>query len=220
MEYSRKELILHIYDLLLKKFGHRDWWPADSPFEVIIGAILTQNTAWTNVEKAISNLKRSNVLSPVKIQALTLPELAMLIKPSGFYNQKAKRLKEVVGYLNDHYNGLVDNMCEKDSHTLREELLSIKGIGKETADSIILYACSKPVFVVDSYTHRVFFRHGMIEEQMEYDEIQEMFMDNLNHEYKMFNEYHALIVEVAKNYCRTKPLCEGCPLSELSGHIV
>jgi endonuclease-3 related protein len=219
MGSSKKVQIEHIYKLLYHRFGKRNWWPADSPFEVVVGAILTQNTSWTNVEKAISNLKRANVLSALKLYNQPVSEIAGLIRPSGFYNQKAKRLKLMVKHIVEKYKGDIDRMCKKGIVELRNELLSINGIGKETADSIILYACNKPLFVVDRYTHRVFSRHGLIEEQMEYDEIQEMFMDNLDHEINIFNEYHALIVELAKNFCRTKPLCDACPLSDLPRYI-
>ncbi len=212
MTNSTGKQLEHIYRLLYRQFGKRNWWPADSAFEVIVGAILTQNTAWTNVEKAITNLKNSNMLSPDKLYELPVSETAKLIKPSGFYNQKARRLKMIVEYLIIKYNGNIDAMAKRDLSVLRNEFLAINGIGRETADSILLYACNKPVFVVDSYTHRVFYRHGFIDEQIGYDELQEMFMDNLNHDPALFNEYHALIVELAKNYCKTKPLCENCPL--------
>ncbi len=216
---SKKAQLEHIYNLLYQRFGARNWWPADSPFEVVVGAILTQNTAWTNVEKAISNLKHANMLSALKLYSHPVSEIAGLIRPSGFYNQKAKRLKLMVKYIVEKYKGDIREMCKKGTIELRNELLSINGIGKETADSIILYACNKPLFVVDSYTHRVFSRHGLIEEQMGYDEIQGMFMDNLDHDIDMFNEYHALIVELAKNFCKTKPLCDVCPLSDLPRYI-
>ncbi|MCL4558408.1 MAG: endonuclease III domain-containing protein [Deltaproteobacteria bacterium] len=210
---------MRIYALLYGRFGERHWWPADSPFEVVVGAVLTQNTAWTNVEKAIANLKGAHMLSPDRLYAAPVSSIARLIRPSGFYNQKAKRLKAVVEYLVTNYRGSMDAMCEKDTPLLRDELLSINGIGRETADSILLYACGKPVFVVDSYTYRVFYRHGLVVEQGGYDEMQQMFMDNLEHEAGLFNEYHALIVELAKRYCRTQPRCDGCPLSGLPTYI-
>ncbi len=216
---SQKTRIEYIFGLLYRRFGKRNWWPADSPFEVIAGAILTQNTAWTNVEKAIVNLKRAHMLSPGKLHSQPVSSIAQLIRPSGFYNQKAKRLKLMADYLVMNYEGNINAMCKKETSLLRDDLLSIKGIGKETADSILLYACNKPVFVVDSYTCRVLGRHGLIHEQMGYDEIQQVFMDNLEHKTPLFNEYHALIVELAKNYCRTKPLCEHCPLSGLARYL-
>ncbi|MGB9734718.1 MAG: endonuclease III domain-containing protein [bacterium] len=219
MYRSKRQQLEYIYELLFRRFGNRHWWPAETAFEVIVGAILTQNTAWKNVERAIANLKKADKLSPDKLYNQPISVIAELIKPSGFYNQKARRLKLMVKYIMENYNGSIKKMCEKDTSELRKELLSINGIGKETADSIILYACNKPIFVVDAYTHRVFSRHGLIDEQMGYDEIQEMFMDNLDHDPEMFNEYHALIVELAKNFCKTKPLCEECPLSELPRYI-
>jgi endonuclease-3 related protein len=216
---SKRKELEHIYQLLYKHFGRRHWWPADTAFEVIVGAILTQNTAWKNVEKAINNLKTANMLSPVKLYSQPISTIAELIKPSGFYNQKAKRLKLMIAFLVERYNGNIEEMCKKNTVDLRNELLSIKGIGKETADSIILYACNKPIFVVDAYTYRIFSRHGLIDKQTDYEEIQEMFMNNLDHDPQLFNEYHALIVETAKHFCKTKPLCESCPLSELPRYI-
>ncbi len=215
MSISKRIQLEHIFDLLYQRFGKRHWWPADSPFEVVIGAVLTQNTAWKNVEKAIANLKQAQMLSPEKLYREPVSGIANLIRPSGFYNQKAKRLKLVAAYITETWNGDMDAMCRKETGALRNELLSINGIGKETADSILLYACNKPVFVVDSYTHRVFSRHGMAAEEAGYDEIQELFMDNLDHGTRLFNEYHALIVELAKTFCKTKPLCDRCPLSDL-----
>ena len=219
MSTSKKEQLELIYQLLCRRFGKRNWWPADSPFEVIVGAILTQNTAWTNVEKAIANLKRADMLSPDTLYSQPVSNIARLIKPSGFYNQKAKHLKLMVDYLVIHYKGTIDAMCKKDTEALRDELLSIKGIGNETADSILLYACNKPVFVVDSYTCRVLHRHGFSNDYAQYEDIQQLFMDNLQHDAVMFNEFHALIVELAKSYCRTKPLCDACPLSDLPRYI-
>lgn len=219
MKGSRKKQVENIYRLLYRHFGKRNWWPADSPFEVMVGAILTQNTAWTNVEKAMRNLKQESMLSPGKLYKQPVSVIAKLIRPSGFYNQKAKRLKLMVEYLITEYNGDIDAMCKKELAALRSELLSLNGIGRETADSIILYACNKPIFVVDSYTYRVFNRHGLLDEQTGYDDIQQMFMDNLDHDPGMFNEYHALIVELAKNFCKARPLCEGCPLSELPRYV-
>ena len=219
MSTAKKELLEHIYRLLSGRFGKMHWWPADSPFEVVVGAILTQNTAWKNVEKAIANLKRADMLSALTLYRQPVSVIAELIRPSGFYNQKAKRLKTMVKHIVGNYQGTMDNLCHRETAELRNELLSLSGIGKETADSILLYACNKPLFVVDSYTHRVFSRHGMIEKETGYDELQALFMDNLDHKTTLFNEYHALIVELAKNFCRTKPLCDTCPLSELPRYL-
>lgn len=219
MRGSTKKQLEKIYRLLYGHFGKRHWWPADSPFEVMVGAILTQNTAWTNVEKAIANLKLADALTPGKLHKMPVPSIARLIRPSGFYNQKSKRLKYMVNYLMKAYGGDTNVMARNGLPDLRIELLSLSGIGKETADSILLYACNKPVFVVDSYTHRIFRRHGLIGEDDGYDDIQKMFMDNLEQDPALFNEYHALIVELGKNFCRIRPLCGPCPLSDLPRHL-
>ena len=201
------------YNKLFKAFGPQRWWPGDTPFEVIVGAILTQNTAWKNVEKAIHNLKKAKVLQPKKMHDLSERELAKLIRPAGYFNIKAKRLKHFLNYLFDRYGGRLDRMFRKRTDALRRELLSVNGIGPETADSILLYAGNHPVFVVDAYTKRIFSRHQIIKADAEYHDVQEIFMKNLPHDIKMFNEYHALIVRIGKDFCRNrKPLCSRCPL--------
>jgi len=208
--------LLIIYDLLYAKFGPRHWWPADTKLEVIIGAILTQNTAWVNVEKAIVNLKKEKALSVSRLCSLTEKKLARLIKPSGYYNVKANRIKNFLKFLNTYCNGSISKMFSLDLHKLRERLLAVKGIGSETADSILLYAGNKPVFVVDAYTKRVLSRHGFISEEAEYKEIQSLFMDNLPKDVKLFNEFHALIVELGKSICKSKqPLCSKCPIKNI-----
>ncbi|MGB2705981.1 MAG: endonuclease III domain-containing protein [Candidatus Omnitrophota bacterium] len=192
-----------IYRLLYAHFGPRHWWPAASPFEVMVGAILTQNTAWPNVEKAIANLKKKRALSPRKLKHIPLRTLKTLIKPSGFYNEKAKKLKNFINFL----------MKTPQKKINREALLKVKGIGQETADSILLYALGKNVFVVDAYTKRIFSRHRLIPNNATYGQIQEFFTRNLPKRRRLFNEYHALIVEAGKNYCKKKkPLCKICPL--------
>jgi len=202
-----------IYNRLHKHFGPQHWWPADTKFEVIIGAILTQNTAWPNVERAIKNLKKENVLTPEKLYRLNIKKLAHLIKPSGYYNIKAKRIKSFLKFLFADYNGSLKRLFDEDLGVLREKLLSVNGIGPETADSIILYAAGKPVFVVDAYTKRIFSRHGFIKPDSEYVSVQRMFHENLPADAKLFNEYHALIVELGKNMCKkTKPKCQICPV--------
>ena len=201
------------YQKLFSAFGPQHWWPGETPFEVIVGAILTQNTAWTNVEKAIHNLKQARVLQPKKVHDLSEKELAKLIKPAGYFNIKARRLKHFLNYLFDNYGGSLNRMFKKRTDALRRELLEVNGIGPETADSILLYAGSHPVFVVDAYTKRIFSRHQIIKADAEYHDVQEIFMKNLPHDIKMFNEYHALIVRVGKDFCRNKnPLCGRCPL--------
>ena len=210
-----KRSLLIIYDLLHKRFGPRHWWPADTKLEVIIGAILTQNTAWVNVEKAIRNLKKEKALSVSRLCRITEKKLAGLIRPSGYYNVKANRIKNFLRFLNSRYKGSIDRMFRSDLYKLREELLAIKGVGMETADSILLYAGSKPIFVVDAYTKRTFSRHGFISEEAEYKEIQSLFMDNLPQDAALFNEFHALIVELGKSTCKSKqPLCNTCPINE------
>lgn len=211
---TSKELI-GLYRLLLKKIGPRHWWPADSPFEVMLGAILTQNTTWSNVEKAISNLKQHDLLSPDTIDKIPEKKLAALIRPSGYYNQKAKKIKGFVKYLLNHYNGSTKKMGRKKTETLREDLLSLYGIGPETADSILLYALSKPVFVVDAYTRRIFQRHGWIHENATYEEMQEFFMQRLKKDVSLFNEFHAFIVYIGHFYCRKTPRCDTCPIKSL-----
>lgn len=205
--------LLKIYDLLFSMFGPRYWWPGDTKIEVIIGAILTQNTAWTNVEKAMRNLKKENVLSVKKLYAIPEKKLAGLIRPSGYYNIKAGRIRNFLGFLRDRYKKSISRMFREDLYKLRGELLAIKGIGMETADSILLYAGNKPVFVVDAYTKRVLSRHGFARKDEGYEEIQALFMDNLRKDARLFNEFHALIVELGKTTCKSKqPLCGTCPL--------
>ena len=201
------------YRKLFSAFGHQHWWPGDTPFEVIVGAILTQNTAWTNVEKAIHNLKKAKLLTPGKLHDLSQDEIAKYIRPAGYFNIKAKRLKHFLNYLFDNYGGNLKKMFKKRTDAVRRELLSVNGIGPETADSILLYAGNHPVFVVDAYTKRIFSRHQVVKADAEYHDIQELFMKNLPHDVKMFNEYHALIVKAGRDFCRTrKPLCSRCPL--------
>ncbi|HBR17498.1 MAG: endonuclease [Deltaproteobacteria bacterium RIFCSPLOWO2_12_FULL_43_16] len=201
------------YKKLFAAFGPQHWWPGDTPFEVIVGAILTQNTAWTNVEKAIRNLKRAKLLIPKKLHDLSHDELAKLIKPAGYFNIKAKRLKHFLNYLFDNYSGSLNRMFKKRTDALRRELLQVNGIGPETADSILLYAGNHPVFVVDAYTKRIFSRHQIIKIDADYHDVQALFMKSLPHDVRMFNEYHALIVKIGKDFCRNKkPLCSKCPL--------
>ncbi len=208
--YSEK--LMEMYQALFKRFGPQHWWPADDPFEVMVGAVLTQNTNWANVERAIQNLKQSGVLDIERLHQMDTKELSLLIKPAGYYNIKAKRLKNFIEFLVGRYGGDLEAFFAQETSLLREGLLSVKGIGRETADSILLYAARRPVFVVDAYTYRILFRHGMVEEHISYDEMQALFMDNLEPDEALFNEFHALIVQAGKTYCRPKPKCEGCPL--------
>ena len=212
---SKTNVIKEIYQALFKRFGPQNWWPADTAFEVIVGAVLTQNTNWKNVEKAIVNLKQENCLSIDRMQKISLEQLARMIKPAGYFNVKAKRLKNVVGFILERYNGSITAMHKQQTDVLREELLSINGVGPETADSILLYALNKSVFVVDAYTRRFMVRHNLVSAKAEYHDIQKLFSNALSDEKKCFNEYHALIVKLAKDFCKTVPQCEQCPLSKI-----
>ncbi|GFO53036.1 endonuclease III [Geomonas sp. Red276] len=216
---AQPSLLMEVFDLLLKAYGPLDWWPADTPFEVCVGAVLTQNTNWGNVEKAIFNLKHAGVLSLEAIAEIDHQRLADLIRPSGFFNVKSVRLKELVAWIIGRY-GTLEKMFEGDWKRLREELLEVRGIGRETCDSILLYAGEKPSFVVDAYTKRVFSRLGVVEETADYEEVRSLFMGSLPHQVQLFNEYHALIVEQCKRHCRKTPLCEGCPLAGICKSIV
>jgi len=207
-----KERIHKIFDYLFNHYGPQLWWSADDTFECAVGAILTQNTSWKNVELAINNIKSKMALNIRNISQTPVEELSLLIKPSGFYIQKAHSLKGFVNFINNKFNGKLENMLNVNSNELREQLLSVKGIGPETADSILLYALDKPVFVADKYTYRIFYRHGIIPKNSKYQQIQRIFMDNLKRDSRLFNEYHALIVKVGKDHCRKKANCQECPL--------
>jgi endonuclease-3 related protein len=207
--------LIEIYQLLLNAFGPQHWWPCDSRFEIIIGAILTQNTSWANVEKAINNLKAAGCLTPEKLQKLELSQLAELIRPSGYYRIKAKRLKSFLDWLFENYEGDLTNLESINTEQLREELLSIKGIGRETADSILLYAFNRPVFVVDAYTARIAMRHRLIEPEADYEQLRDFFESNLPQDVQLFNEFHALLVRTGKEFCRPIARCPGCPLEIL-----
>ncbi len=205
------------YDLLMAHFGPQHWWPADSPFEVMVGAVLTQNTSWDNVRKAIDELRANGLLSFPALSSCAPEEIALCIRASGYYNLKAKRLKNLLELIVVDYGGDLDRFLADDLQQARERLLAVKGIGPETADSILLYACNHPVFVVDMYTHRVFSRHNLLPEECDYHTIQEIFVTNLPCDTQLYNEYHALVVRVAATYCKkTKPLCGQCPLQGLN----
>lgn len=202
-----------IYQKLYAHFGPQHWWPADSAFEVMVGAILTQNTNWQNVEKALNNLKKQRLLSLRRLDSLPRKKLAGLIRPAGYYNIKAKRLKGFLKFISGSYAGSLKRISAQSLEKLRPQLLAAYGVGPETADSILLYALDKPVFVVDAYTKRIFSRHGFISEGASYEETQDLFMRNLKKNVKLFNEYHALIVRLGKEYClKNKPRCLACPL--------
>jgi len=207
--------LTEIYQLLLERFGPQNWWPGETQFEIIVGAILTQNTNWANVEKAIANLKSAHLLTPEKLYHLDISTLRGLIRPTGYYNIKAKRLKNFEKWLFENYDGQLINLENLDTDRLRAELLTIKGGGPETADSILLYAFSRPIFVVDAYTARVAVRHGLIEPGADYEQLRELFQSNLPLDTNLFNEYHALLVKVGKEFCKPKAQCSGCPLEKL-----
>jgi endonuclease-3 related protein len=210
--------LTEIYRLLLDRYGPQHWWPADSPFEVIIGAILTQSAAWVNVEKAIGNLKQADVLTPVSLRELAVDGLAQLIYPSGYFNAKAAKIKSFVERLGDAHQDSLERLFSLDTHSLRAELLSIHGIGPETADSIILYAAHKPVFVIDAYTRRILSRLGISPARDDYASFQALFMESLPTEEKLFNEYHALLVRHGKEVCKKEPLCKQCCLNSMCSY--
>lgn len=210
---DRKELLHEIYERLSASFGPQGWWPAETPFEVILGAILTQNTSWKNVATAIENLRRYNLLNLGRLCGLGAQELAPLIRSSGFYNQKAKKIKSFCNHILTNWSGSLEDLLALDMDSLRTELLSIRGIGPETADSIILYAAFKPSFVVDSYTYRILSRHGWVDESISYEDLREYFMGALDDDVPLFQEFHALLVRAGHLYCRKTALCQACPLN-------
>jgi len=204
-----------IYRRLMAEYGPQHWWPAETPFEVMVGAILTQSAAWSNVEKAITNLKAARALSPQALRRLPLAELARLIRPSGYYNAKALKLKSLADWLGKHYGDDLDRLFAADAARLRQQLLTVHGIGPETADSIVLYAANKPVFVIDAYTRRIISRLGLAPPAGSYAAYQALFMSHLPADAGLFNEYHALLVRLAKTACRQHPRCSRCCLNDL-----
>jgi endonuclease-3 related protein len=205
--------LIEYYEAMSRSLGPMNWWPARSSFEVIVGAILTQNTAWTNVERAIENLRRERLLSFAAMEKAPLGRLARLIRSSGYFRQKAKKLRAFVRFLRKEYGGSLARMFATPTLKLREKLLAVHGIGPETADSILLYAGNHAIFVVDAYTRRIFERHGIAAPKAHYDEVRALFEDHLPKDARLFNEYHALIVNTGKNWCRAqKPRCDECPL--------
>ena len=206
--------LFELYNLLLRHFGPTGWWPADTPFEMVAGAILTQNTAWKNVEKALKNLARLEALTPEGLMQLPEDILRDAVKPAGYFNQKSKRLRGFLQMLMDEYEGNLENLFVLPTDSLRHWLLRITGIGPETADSILLYAAERPVFVIDTYTVRILSRHSILPEDVTYDEAQQYMMDHLPLEVPLYKEFHALLVYTGKDFCRPKPLCPGCPLED------
>jgi endonuclease-3 related protein len=215
-----ERFLMKIYRTLYQTYGPRHWWPGETSFEVMVGAILTQNTSWTNVEKAIQKLKGKRVLNPEGLHHLKKSQLASLIKSSGYYRVKADRLKAFVNFLFEEFNGELKRMRKERLGELRKKLLRVKGIGPETADSILLYGLKKPIFVVDAYTKRILSRHGMISEKASYEEVQKLFMDHLSPDEKLFNEYHALFVHLGKTLCKKVPKCDICPIKEVRCEVL
>ena len=207
------ERLMDVYLRMLARYGPQSWWPGDSPFEVIVGAILTQSAAWTGVERAIDNLKAAGVLSPAALRAVPIEDLAVLIRPSVYFNAKSLKLRAFVEHLGERYDDDLDAMFRQDVDALRRELLSIHGIGEETADDILLYAAGKPVFVIDAYTRRILGRLGITPAVDRYEAYQALFMDSLPRDSGLFNEYHALLDRHGVEAChKSSPLCEPCCL--------
>ena len=206
--------LMRFYEALYVHYGPQHWWPGETDFEVTVGAVLTQNTNWQNVEKAIANLKAADLLTPQALDALTEKQLAEYIRPAGYFNIKSRRLKNLIRWLMEEFDGSLETLRDYSIERLREELLSINGIGRETADSIILYALHKPTFVVDTYTYRVLVRHGCIDAESDYEQIKEFFEGRLPEDVELYNEFHALIVQVGKNHCKPRAQCTKCPLQQ------
>jgi len=205
--------LAQVYTKLFACYGPQHWWPGDSPFEIMVGAILTQNTAWTNVERAIANLVQHQVLTPEAILAVPVDQLAQWLQPSGYFNVKARRLRHFCQWYVDA--GQLDSLSQLDTHTLRKQLLAVNGVGPETADDMLLYAFARPVFVIDAYTRRLFSRLHLLEHDAGYESLRHQFEAGLKAEAAMFNEYHALIVRHAKDVCKKRPLCANCCLKKV-----
>lgn len=212
----KKGLVADIYQRLRAEFGDRQWWPGDSAEEVVIGAILTQGVSWKNVEVAILRLKEKDLLSLQAINQADVSDIAPLIRTTRFYNEKARKLKNFARWLFTSYGGSLDSMFSRELWELRKELLTVKGLGEETVDSILLYAGNKNVFVVDAYTIRILSRLGLAQEGWRYTDYQGFFMNYVERDLKIYSDYHAQIVRLGHLYCRkTNPLCKQCPLREL-----
>ncbi len=212
---SINQLLQNIYHQLIDAYEPQHWWPAEEPFEVMVGAMLTQSVAWLNVEKAIASLKAAKALSPQALRRFSLSEIATLIHPCGYYNAKARKLKSLAHWLGEYYDDNLSKLFALAIDQLRQQLLSIWGIGQETADSIILYAANKPIFVIDTYTRRIINRIGLTPDSDSYHAYQALFMDKLPADVTLFNEYHALLVCLGKHVCRNRPLCQQCCLRNI-----
>jgi endonuclease III related protein len=201
------------YDALFAAHGPQHWWPGRTPFEVIVGAILVQNTSWSNASPAIENLRRAKLLTPHAIEKVATPRLQRLIRSSGYFRQKTKTLKAFIRFLRRAYQGSLSRMFRAPTPTLRDQLLAVRGIGPETADSILLYAAKHPVFVVDAYTRRILERHGHPHARLRYEDVRQLFEQTLPPDVALYNEFHALIVHTGKHFCRPRNLrCGECPL--------
>ena len=207
--------LMQIYDALMAHYGPQGWWPADSTTETIIGTILVQHTAWKNVERAIANLKAEKLLDFRALHDLDHATLAKIVQPAGTPTVKARRLQAFAAWLGARHGFVLDSMSAMPKDVLRRELLAIKGIGPETADCIVLYAAQQPAFVIDAYTRRVLTRHLLADSNWGYDRLKDLFEANLPRDVRLFNEFHALLVEVGKKHCRKAPVCAGCPLEHL-----
>ncbi len=208
-----RALLLNFYQAMLESLGPSYWWPGETDFEIMVGAVLTQNTNWGNAERAITNIKRVERMSAEKLYALTEEQLAELIRPSGYFRIKASRLRNLLVFLKNESGFELETLKDQELDLLRDKFLAVKGIGPETADSIMLYALELPTFVVDAYTHRILNRHGLVPEDSTYEDMRELFMDALPQDVRLYNEYHALIVRTAKTWCKKKQgSCQECPL--------
>lgn len=216
MNLSRREL-MRLYDRMYRYTGDLHWWPGETPIEISVGAILTQNTAWSNVEKAIARLKAARALSVRALGKMTHRRLAKLIRSAGYFNVKALRLKNFIAFIETRHGGSLDTMLAQPADAFRAELLLINGIGPETADSIVLYAAEKPIFVIDAYTKRVLSRHGVLPLEKSYDEFQALFTRLLSPDVPLYNQYHAMFVRVGNRFCRATPRCDLCPLNGWRG---
>jgi len=214
------DLLMDLYRALLRAYGHRGWWPGDSPFEVMVGAVLTQRTNWQNVRRAISALKAEGALDATSIATMDAGRLQELIRPAGYYRQKAARLKAMASWLVRRAGGDPERLADVPTDSVRRELLALRGIGPETADSILLYALARPAFVVDAYTKRLVVRHQLLGPECDYFELKELFELNLPEDVELYKDYHAQLVEVGKRHCRSVPVCAGCPARQALGDPV
>ncbi len=208
------ELLRELYQELWDAFGPQGWWPGETPFEVILGAILTQNTNWNNVAQVLADLKAEGLLDPRVLRGMPDGELARRLRPAGYFNIKAQRVKNFLHFFYHRFHDSLEEMAQEDPGSLRAALLRVKGIGPETADSILLYALDRPTFVVDAYTYRVLNRHHLAPEACSYGELQGLFLENLPADVPLYQEFHALLVRVGKEFCRPRPRCPACPLHE------